>query len=375
MNVTFETKALMSGLQAIQAIIAKGPVADKENKLDDCLTADKDSGEVTIESASAGLYAKVTLPAEIEESGKVVFNRGVVANLKLTDEKTNLGYTVDGDGRMTFLSGALKGGVSVSQEFDGMDSARPLNIPDLVAKVPAGTLRQGIKRVVFASNDQEDPNLKIKLLFDGDRMVITAHDSYRAAVFKTKLDKPVTAPQIVIQAGFLKSVIHAIPIDEEISLGLSDKAIRIAGGGIDICHPVLQGVKDTNIEENIEGIEKSEPAIEFMLDVKEAKEAIAGVQSVVPASLGTTIKMDMTVTKSGKATVKVDSAIGSADCRFAVENVTVNDENAKMRISCKYILEFLSLLSDGKALVRVWDRPVIMRSEQYGTTLVMPQLT
>ena len=38
-------------------------------------------------------------------------------------------------------------------------------------------------------------------------------------------------------------------------------------------------------------------------------------------------------------------------------------------------LEFLRLIGDGKASVRVWDRPIIMRSEQYGTTLVMPQLS
>jgi hypothetical protein len=72
--------------------------------------------------------------------------------------------------------------------------------------------------------------------------------------------------------------------------------------------------------------------------------------------------------------VKVDSAVGNAGNKFTAENIVVNKEE-KVRIDSRYSLEFLSLLGDGKAKIAIWDRPVIMYSEEYGTTLVMPQLS
>jgi len=368
MHVIIETKALAGASRAIKQIFAKGPVADKDNN-NGCLVASKKDGSVTMESANQGLYVKLRLPAEVEEAGKVVIDRAALSNLRLTDAKTTLKHK-DASTDLGFRPGGLKGTLKISQDFDEINSQRPSKIPEITVKIESNMLREGIKRVLFSSNDEDDPLLKLQLSFQKNKMILTTNDHYRAAMFSAFLEDEIEIAPIMIPAAFFFSVVSAIPADTHIHLGINDSVIRIKGEGLDVCHPVLQDASPVNMEKGIEAIEAEPPNVEFLTSVAEAREAILGVGSIIPSN--TNIRMNLTV-GGKKAVVKVESSIGKADCWFPVSDVKVNGDEP-VKLSSHYMQEFLGLMGDGEIQVRVWDKPIIMRSQKHGTTLVMPQL-
>ncbi len=405
MNVSFNTRDLADAFKNVRTIFSKGP-KDKDKDKDNntgCLIASKKNGTVTLESAASGLYAKIDLSAEVEESGRVVINRDYVAGIRFKHKTTNL-KAKDGGPKLYFKSGNLKGDVNVTQDFDEIEAGRPMETPDIIAEVPAGILRGGIKRVMFSSNDEENPHLNLTLRFKGKKLVLIANDSYRAAVFNTKLEEEIKCEDITIPIAFISSVVGSLQPDEMVGLGLGEKNIRIRGSNIDVFHPQLQDEKKVDIEEAIKGLESMSPWSEFMVNVAEAHEALAGAASVVPASLGTDTRMEVALGES-KAVVKVESAISKSQCNFPISNVSTREleeeeiravlgldeededgnpieiedsdrpDTSTFRVSSQFILEFLHLLGDGEVLVRNWSRQVLLRSEQYGTTLVMPQLS
>ena len=186
MNLNIETKALMGAAKAIKQIFARGPVADKDNN-QGCLVASKKDGSVLMESANQGLYVKMKVKAEVEEAGKVVIDRAALSGLRLTDQKTTLKHK-DGSSDLGFRSGGLKGALKISQDFDAINSQRPAKIPPTNVEIESDLLRDGIRRVLFSSNDEEDPLLKLQVTFKGNRLILSTNDHYRAALFVASLE-------------------------------------------------------------------------------------------------------------------------------------------------------------------------------------------
>lgn len=376
MIVEFVTRDLLDAFKSVRNIFAKGPTADSGNN-QDCLIASKKNGTVVLESANQGLYAKMTVKADVEEPGRVVINRDSLANLKLKADATTFRFK-DGSSKMTFKSGNLKGSINVTQNFEDIEAQRPLNIPEPDIELPWAAVKDGIKRVMFnPTTDEENPFLRIQLSFEGSKLVVTAKDAYRAAIFKTKLDEEIEGEPVIVPAGFFASVIGAMD-SSAVSFGTDGNVVRIRGGSVDVCHPLVQTPEGEDVEaidmaDIISGIEEEPPRIEFLVDVKAAKEAVAGAASIVPTSVGSDVRLDLVITEKGRVTAKVGSAVGSAEARFTAEQVEINEEG-EVSASSKYMLECLNLIGDGKAMIRVWEAPILIRSEDYGTVLVMPQL-
>jgi DNA polymerase III sliding clamp (beta) subunit (PCNA family) len=376
MIVEFATRDLLDAFKSIRNIFAKGPMAESGNN-QDCLVASKKNGTVVLESANQGLYTKMTVKADVEEAGKVVINRDSLANLKLKAETTTFRFK-EGSSKMAFKSGNLKGSINVTQNFEDIEAQRPLKIPETNIELPWAAVKDGIKRVMFnPTTDEENPFLRIQLSFSGNKLIVTAKDAYRAAIFKTKLDEEVEGDPVIVPAAFFASVVAAMD-SSAVSFGTDGRAVRIRGGGVDVCHPLVQTpegeeVEAIDMDDIISEIEKTKPHIEFTVDVKAAREAVAGAASIVPTSVGSDVRLDLVITEKGRVTAKVGSAVGNAEARFTAENVVINKEGV-ISASSKYMLECLNLIGDGLALIRVWEAPILIRSEDYGTVLAMPQL-
>jgi len=372
MIVDFGTKDLHDAMKGVKQIFSKGPLADKSST-HDCLVASKEDGTITIESACQGLYARVQLKADIEEGGKVVVNRETLAGLRLGGANTVARYA-EGDTHLKLKSGQLDGQISVSQESKEVEDQRPINSPDLVVSVPCDVLRVALKRVTFAlMTDQKHAFLKAMVSFKGKKVSISTNDTYRAALFQANLEKPLEELSFVIPANFLASVLSAIPADHEVSFGANESVIRVAGGAVDVYHPVVEDEGVADIESSVKGLNSEEPTADFLLNVAETREAFASVVSIVPSSLGADLRLIVSVKEDGNATVKVDTTVGSAKCKFTVSNVSVQN-NKPFLLSSKYVMEFLGLLGEGEAVMRLWDKRVLIRSEQFGTSLLMSQL-
>jgi len=369
MQANLVSRELQDAIKAIHRIFDKAPIVTKGSN-QDCLIASKKEG-ILLESANLGLYTRIRVNAEVEEPGKVVINRDLLSNIKLMGDQATC--KIKNDKYLEFRSGKSSFKLAVGQEVDEIESQRPANVPDVSVSLPCDILRAGIKRVSFSSTStKETPDLNLQVKIHKNHLIMMANDSYRGSLFKTKLDEDVPDAHVTITAPFFASVIAAIPPSEVVGIGIDDKLIRIVGGNIDVCHPVLQNFDPPNIEAHIEKLWATEYNVGCTLNISEAKDAIGAATSVA-LSAGADVRVLVKFADSGKASAKVESSVGTSDCKFEVQGVSSNKADS-IFVSAKYILESLGLLGEGDILMKAWDRQVIFKSEVHGVSLLFPQI-
>jgi hypothetical protein len=374
MIVDFKTKDLQEAMKGIRRIFDKGPLSDKSNN-QGCLVASKEDDTVVVESASQGLYVRVKLDASVEESGKVVVNRDYFSNLKLMGANAVIKYD-DGQSDMRIKSGSFDGTINASQESKDVEDQRPISTPKITASVPCDILRVGLKRLMFAVTTCDKHRfLKARIQVRGNKLVLSANDSYRAALFTAVLENEAEETlSLVLPASFISAVVSTIATGHVISFGVNDSMIRVVGGHVDVCHPVVEDEGVADIEAVVKGLNTCEPVADCSFNVSQMRDAVVGASSVVPSSMGVDPDIGLRIKESGQAVVSVATTVGSANCKFEVSDVTVTTEDT-FNVSAKYLVEMLGMLGDGDAVARFWDGQIMLRSETLGVSLILPLLS
>lgn len=384
MNVNFDSKKILAATKSAKKMFDKSPLGaeseDAEHEAaQDCLVASKDDGTVTLEAANMGLHVKLSVPADVEEAGRVMVPRDRFSDLKLRGKATRIKYT-SGENALAFKSGSFSGKLNVNQDFEAVEGQRSKMQPKTTFSVPAEALKQGIKYVMFSTdvNDEDYPTLPLQLSVKDRKLVLATNDGYRAAMFRANVVTDAKVEESILLPGpFFAEIVSFLDSDETVKFGLNEKMFRIVSEGVDVTHPLMQvdEAKLIDVEKYIEKMEKEQAAIEFMLDPKEARESVQEVVSVVPKDMNGKARLDLTVSdKSNKAALKVMSVVGAGDSKFAVSNVVIN-ETIGVAVDSRFVGEFLTMLGSGETVVKVWDGQILMKSEICGAMMIMPQVT
>jgi DNA polymerase III sliding clamp (beta) subunit (PCNA family) len=374
MQLEFATKQMSAAMKAVKKMFDKGPFAEADPGCQDCLVASISEGSAMLESAANGLYTKATFPADVKEAGKVVINRASLHALKLFGERSTFKHK-PGTNQLEFKSGQFVGKLSVSEVFAEIEASRPAKIPELSISMPALTAKAAGKRTCL--NATLDTLLRMKLTVEGKCMTLSCNDNFRAAAVRSNLDDDSHGEgEIEVPAVFFNTVLQSIE-DSQIHIGFNDNIFRVAGGGFDICHPVMGKAEKPMVDvfERFDSLKKTAPDIVATIDTAALKDAISAVSSVAPVGTGSEIKIDLKFSdkNGGQVTTHVRSATSSGEFHVPLRSVQINN-NKPIAINAKFLLEMMNLLSTDETELYAWPRLIILRSEKVGSCMIMPQL-
>lgn len=373
MKIAISAKELRSATKAIKRMLDKSPQVGVE-QTQNMLTMATATDSVVLETATAGLFVRVTLPAEVNETGRFVINRDMLFNLRLTSgDKIWLHHTPE-TFKLRVANGMISGELQVSEDYDVIEAQRPPKIPELDISLPAETLKTGVKRICF--NTTCDRPLRMKMCVGDGKLTLSTNDSYRAAGMRVNLDSQAHGSgEIEIPAQFFGNALA--PMDcEVIRLGMNESLIRIQGANYDVMHPVMSddsGVID--VPTTVENFERTPPMLEALVEAPLLNEMLSNVVTFVPSSAAEAKVMLSCSEKNGGTLLcssRDDTNVGKAG--IPAKNVTINTRRAVM-ITARYILEMLTMLSPGNVVFRTWDTHIVLKNEDIGCCMVIPQLS
>jgi len=372
MELEFSTKQMMGAMKAVKKMFDKGPFSDVDVGGDDCLVASVNAGTVMLESASSGLYTKVTFPANVREAGQIAVNRSMLHALKLQGDRGTFAHK-SGTNKLKFNCGQFVGELAVSEVFDVIEAARPSDVPPLTIQMPALVAKSAAKRTCL--NSTLDTLLRMKLTVQGKQLTISCNDSFRAAAVRTNLDADSDGEgEIDVPAVFFNTVLQAIE-DTRVSIGFNDQCFRIAGGGFDVCHSVMQEPDKPMVDvfDRVATLRETDPGVIATVDTPALRDAIGSVTSVAPSGAEVRLELLFSEKNGGQLTTSVRSATSKGKFHMPVRSLHIGSR-VPVGISAKYLLEMLNLLATDEASFYIWDKVVVLQAEKVGCCMIMPQL-
>jgi DNA polymerase III sliding clamp (beta) subunit (PCNA family) len=367
MHVEFTGKNLQSAIKSVKRIFDKAPVAEPGDG-HDCLIASKADG-VTLESANRGMHVRANILSSTHDEGAVVIRRDYLAQIRFQGETVAFQYK-PGTNRMQFAGGNFKGEINVSEDTAEIDAQRPLEIPSISTVMPTSVLRDAVKRTCFATSS--DTPLKMHIQLQGGILTLSTNDQFRAAAVRLDLEDAEGECDIVVPAVFFSTVLAAVD-DDQVRLGFNDRSFRIKGGGIDVTHPVLQddGPKVADVWAIATRFENDPSSIGLIqMQVADAKEAIAGLASMLPSA---TDRSNVDLHVSPKSLVaKIRTNLGQADAKIETRTINV-DQKLNLSLDVRFLLEFLGL-TGGEITMKIWDKQVLWWSEEHDAVWFVPRV-
>lgn len=374
MQLEFATKQMGAAMKAVKKMFDKATCGDAEPGAHDCLVASAEGGAM-LESAAGGLYTKVVFPADVKEAGRVSINRATLHALKMAGERSTFTHK-PGSKQLKFKSGQFVGELAVGEAFDTIEAARPADIPDLTISMPALVAKAAAKRTCL--NPTLDTLLRMKLTVADKLMTLSCNDSFRAAAVRSKLDDDSEGEgEIEVPAQFFNTVLQSIE-DSRVHIGFNDTMFRIAGGGYDICHPVLQENEKpmADVFGRFEMLKQSgEPGVSATIDAASMRDALSAVTSVAPVGSGNDVRVQLLFSEKndGQLTTVVQSKTSKGKFNMPVRALRVNSR-VPVLMSAKFLLEMFGLMSTDEATFLAWEQLVVLQSEKVGCCMFMPQL-
>jgi hypothetical protein len=376
MQLEFSTKQMMTAMKAVKKIFDKGPFADADATSDDCLVASLSDGNALLESASGGLYTRVTFPADVKQEGRVAISRLALHALRLQGERSTFTHT-SGSRKMKFKSGQFQGELSVGEAFDEIEAARPAEIPELTISMPALVAKAASKRTCL--NTTLDTLLRMRLQVADGKMTLSCNDSFRAAAVRANLSDDAWGDgEIEVPAVFFNTVLQSIE-DQQIRFGFNDQVFRVCGGGFDVCHPTMQENDKpmADVFGKFEQLKKQKPYVIATIGATAIRDAITAVTSVAPVGSGAEVKVDLSFSKKngGQLTTSLQSAISKGKYTFGLQSLqSLDDGNDTITMNAKFLQEMFNLMGTDDADLYAWEQLVVLHSEKVGCCMIMPQI-
>lgn len=374
MQLEFSTKQMTTAMKAVKKMFDKGPFAEADTSSDDCLVASMSDGTVVLESASGGLYTKVTIPADVKQEGRVAISRLALHALRLQGERSTFTHA-SGSRKMKFKSGQFQGELSVGEAFDEIEAARPANIPDLTISLPALVAKAASKRTCL--NTTLDTLLRMRLQVADGKLTLSCNDSFRAAAVRTKLSDDAWGDgEIEVPAVFFNTVLQSIE-DQTVRFGFNENVFRICGGGFDVCHPVMQENDRpmADVFGKFQQLKRKSPLVVANINASAIRDAITAVTSVAPVGSGNEVKIDLSFSEKsgGQLTTSLQSAISKGKYTIGLQSLKLGDADT-ITMNAKFLLEMFQLLATDDADLYAWEQLVVLHSEKVGCCMIMPQI-
>lgn len=377
MHLEFSTKQMTAAMKAVKKMFDKASCSDIEGGCQDCLVA-SDKGGALLESAGGGLYTKIVFPADVKEPGRVTINRSVLQSLRMNGDRSTFSHKPGGK-NLKFRNGQFAGELAVGEAFEAVEAARPVNIPDLTISMPALVAKAASKRTCL-SPTIDNTVLRMKLVVDGKVMTLSCNDAFRAAAVRSRLDEDSFGEgDIEVPALFFNTVLQSIE-DSRVQIGFNDTMFRIAGGGYDICHPVLQEAEKpmADVFGRFEMLKQSgNPSVAATIDASALREALASVTSVAPVGSGTDIRVEMAFAEKANGqhlTTTVRSKTSKGKFSVGVRGLQLADDAEPVLMSSRFLLEMVNLMSTDEVEFLAWDNLAVLKSEKVGCCMFVPQL-
>ena len=376
MDLQFSAKELRTITKALKKMFDKSPPASETEPARDCLIASTANSTVVIESASSGLFVRASMPAKVKEEGRVIINRDMLHNLKLpSGDKVSFVHR-PGTNKLRVTNGLINGELQVSEDYEMFEGQRPPHIPPLDMSLPTDTLKIGVKRISFAS-DADEP-LRMKMRVGDGKLLLSTNDHYRAAGLQANLDNDSHGTgEIEIPAHFFS---HALsPMDtDEVQIGMNEWLVRIQGGGFDIMHPIMNegDVTALDVPAHLEKLEMDPPLVEAMVETSLLHDMVSGIITFIPANSTGEAKLELAFSEKndGTMTAAVRSNANVGKVSIPVKHLQIHNRRIII-MSPKYLLEMLNRLSSGHVLFRAWDTQIVLRGEEVGCSMIVPQIS
>jgi DNA polymerase III sliding clamp (beta) subunit (PCNA family) len=359
MQIEIQNKQLQNALKSVKKVFDKGVVVDPRH-VQDCVIEGQEDGTVVLAAASNGLSIDARVLADVTGAGKVVVHRDYLG-VKFPESSVSLRF--DGDtNRMAFSSGAMRGDIAVSSNVRDVETRRPLKQPELTIELPREVLLAGCRHICFTPSATEPLNLRV--LVEPDALVMTANDRYRGAAVRIPLAEHKGAGEIHIPAQLLVNVLAAMD-DKTVRLGFDDRSVRIKGGGLDVCHPVLQfqEVPLKDVWDVVAKMEDDQTRVWAKFDAPTAKNALEAVASIPFAKDEGEFCVTLTPDDKGRFNVAMASSLSRAACDFEVAEIEMNDAEP-MTFNQKYLSEFFAMIGDHTVEVTATSKFLIVRVEE-----------
>jgi len=359
MKVQIQNKQLQTAIKSLKKVFDKGAVVDPVH-VDQCILSGSADGTVCLEAASNGLYVSTQMLADVEDPGAVVLDRDYLS-VKFPGASISFNYLPESK-KLVFVSGALDGDISVSDDTDEVKVRFPLKTPSLSIELPLESLQTGCKHICF--NPTTTDALSLYLVVADGVMVMTTNDRYRGAGVRIPVPNHRGEGRLHIPAAFLTNVLASID-DAIVRLGFDDHSIRIKGGGIDVCHPVLQDAQ-TDLKDVwglAERMNQQNTLVWSKFSAREAKAAVDAVASIPFAKSDGELRVALTPSDKGHINVSMHSTVSSAKYSFGVDEIEMQ-QPYPMTFNQRYLSEFLGLMGNTIIEATATDRVFIARVEE-----------
>lgn len=372
MQLEFATKQMTAAMKAVKKMVDKSTCSDADGQ--DCLVASLEDGTAMLESATGGLYIKVVFPADVKDAGRVAIARSTLHALRLAGERSTFTHK-PGSKQLKFKCGQFVGELAVGEAFDTIEAARPASIPELSISMPALVAKAAAKRTCLTPT--VDTLLRMKLTVEDKVMTLSCNDSFRAAAVRSRLDEDSRGEgEIEVPAAFFNTVLQSIE-DSRVHIGFNDTMFRIAGGGFDICHPVMQENEKpmADVFGRFEMLKQSgDPIVSATIDAVGIRDALSAVTSVAPVgSNDVRVELLFSEKNDGQLTTVVRSKTSRGKFNMPVRNLRINSR-VPVLMGAKFLLEMFGLMSADEAEFLAWEQLVVLRSEKVGCCMFMPQI-
>lgn len=192
------------------------------------LSADAREGTVKIESGSDNFSRSSTLRAEDVEDGEVALSVLRIIEQGKTGRKTDRVVLASEGGAIHSQIGRSKANTPVVST-DSMPRFGPAADEDVaaVARVDAADLKWLLKAAAAASDPTSDNYRSIRLTIGGDRLAISATNSYRMAMHHVEADVFSECSKNIIPAPYIAALAH---MGDTIEIGVSGTLLSLSDG-------------------------------------------------------------------------------------------------------------------------------------------------
>lgn len=356
-----------------QAKKAIGYVYSVTNEALVLVGASAEHNKVIIESASNGIYARVDLAVDVQETGIVAVDGQHLAAVKFPTDVTFVA-SKNGDGapaKLEFKSGSLRGEIAAAQGGGYIKANRPAKLDaDAVVRVPKDLLLKAMSASVFASPIKgATDGVCLKVTSDG--LVMHTFDGIRASLYVSPLpEQPETTFQAVMTPKFFEAL-KKIPGNGDIDLVVYGGALRVHTDSAFLCYPQLQ-VEPYDVHHSIHGVLQQQCLGSFRISAKKLLDTVSTVTSVVRggADYDTRLQFDLHSTPDPKLSIQLHSDHGDA-----VESVLLEGEvqPCTFCVGAKHMLEILDMVS-GEVTVMVYDSCLVLQSDEGKSMLLVSTL-
>ncbi len=257
------------------------------------------------------------------------------------------------DSQLTIRKEKTKGSFAL---INAADFPYPPIMKEKEEKIKTDLLKKHLPHVLFAASSEDTrPVLNgVNFLTQDEEFIMVATDGFRLSLLKMKKDDDI--PQMIVPRGFLEEVSRFAKEEKEMGLAFSkeEKVVAFSFGDTRVYSRLVEG--------DFPPFEKVLPAESKTKVVVEKEEFLRNIRivSVFARDVSNIVLMSF-----GKDGITLSPKSDQEGQNTTLQEADVEGEHQKVAFNFKYLLDFLSHVSEKKIIIEVLrpEAPVVFKIE------------